>query len=73
MKNATLKNELYLRKEKITGNKADMVKRLTIAMLNKKPKFTDNQIRVAKGKKKAPEINPNNGLKLFPPSAHGEN
>ena len=52
MKNSTLKNELYLRKEKNSGNKVDLVKQLTIAMVNKKPKFTDNQIRVAKGKRR---------------------
>ena len=66
MKNATLKNKLYLCKEKITGNKVDMVKQLTIAMVNKKPKFTDNQIRVAKGKKKAPEINPSSNVQSLP-------
>ena len=66
MKNSTLKNELYLCKEKNSGNKADLVKQLTIAMVNKKPKFTDNQIRVAKGKKKAPEINPSSNVQSLP-------
>ena len=43
-----------------------MIARLTTAISEKKPKFMDEQIKVGKGKKKAPEINPHNGLKLFP-------
>ena len=60
----------YLRKEKSFANKDVMIVQLTKAISEKKPKFTDNQIRVAKGKRKAPEINPNNGLKSFPASAY---
>ena len=70
MKNNTLKNELYLRKQKSSGNKDVIIARLTTAISEKKQKFTDKQIRVAKGKKKAPEIDPNNGLKSFPASVY---
>ena len=70
MKNKGLKNELYLWEEKSSGNKGAMIAQLTKAISEKKPKFTDKQIRVTNGKKKAPEINPNNGLKSFPASAY---
>ena len=70
MNKNTLENELYLRKEKKSGNKDVLKARLTTTISAKKPKFTDKQIKVAKGKKTAPEINPNNGLKSFPPLAY---
>ena len=70
MKNNTLENELYLRKEKKSGNKDAMIARLTMAISEKKSKFTDRQIKEAEGKKKAPEINPTDGLKLFSKSAY---
>ena len=54
MKNRALRNELYLQKEKSSGNKDALIAQLTTAISEKKQKFTDNQIRVATGKKKAP-------------------
>ena len=47
-----------------------MIAQLTTTISEKKPKFTNSQIRVAKKKKKAPDINPNNRLKSFPASAY---
>ena len=41
-----------------------------MAISQKKPKFTDKQIKEAEGKQKAPEINPTDGLKSFPKSAY---
>ena len=70
MKNSALRNELYLWKEKSSSNKDILIARLTTTISEKKPKFMDNQIRVAKGKKKAPEINSNNRLKAFTASTY---
>ena len=70
MKNDTLKRELYLQKEKSSGNKPALIAQLIITISKKKPKFTNIQIRVSRGKKKTKEINPNKGLKLIPASAY---